>query len=84
LIGVRTCASVSALSFEAQPAELDSEVRRIFLPSGTFSLMDIIILDFYLIVYAKATILRIFLFIIRETSVKNVENLLDDLSPARL
>jgi 3-hydroxyacyl-CoA dehydrogenase len=84
LIGVRTCASVSALSLEAQPAELDSEVRRICFPSGTFSLMDIIILDFYLIVYAKATILRIFLFIIRETSVKNVENLLDDLSPARL
>jgi hypothetical protein len=50
LIGVRTCASVSALSFEAQPAELDSEVRRICFPSGIFLLMGIIILDFVLVV----------------------------------
>jgi len=32
LRGRSTCASVSALSLEAQPAQLESDVRRIFLP----------------------------------------------------
>jgi hypothetical protein len=35
--GCRTCASASALSLDAQPAQEESEVRRIWRPVGVFS-----------------------------------------------
>ena len=47
LIGCRTCASVSALSFDAQPAQLERLVRRICLPLSCFSDMGIMILQFW-------------------------------------
>jgi hypothetical protein len=36
-MGRRTCASVSAFSFDAQPAQLDKLVKRIWRPEGGFS-----------------------------------------------
>jgi len=43
LIGSRTCASVSALSLEAQPAQLERLVNRICLPEEAFLFMGIMI-----------------------------------------
>lgn len=40
--GRSTCASVSALSFDAQPAQLDKLVRRICFPEGAISLIRLL------------------------------------------
>ena len=48
LIGCRTCASVSAESLEAQPAQFERLVKRICLPLVAFSFMGLIIPDLFI------------------------------------